>query len=116
MVMLVADAMALYWVGMWQALRARNPNRAASASVLRIIILPWIGYALAMLLVALLSMTEPLDLKWPFFLGLWFFLGLAADLGFGLYARFKLLTEFRDVATERYQARKGWWRGRKNDP
>jgi ABC-type Na+ efflux pump permease subunit len=110
MAMLVADSVALYWVGMWQALRARNPNRAASASLLRIIILPWIGYALVMLVLALASMTQPLDLRWPFFLGLWFFLGLAADLGFGLYARFKLLTEFRGVATERYDTRRRWWR------
>ena len=110
MVLLVADSFALYWVGMWQALKAKNPNRAASGSMLRILVLPWVAYALIMLVVALASMAHEPDLAWPFFLGLWFFLSIAADLGFGLWARLKLLTEFRAVATERYEGRRGLWK------
>jgi hypothetical protein len=108
-IMLVVDCIALYWVGMWQALTAKNPNRAASGSILRIMILPWVVFALVMLLVALASMVHEPDLGWGFFLGLWVFLGIAADLGFGGWARLKLLTEFRSVATERYD-QKGKWR------
>jgi hypothetical protein len=37
-------------------------------------------------------------------------LGLAADLGFGLWARSRLLTEFRAAAEQRYSARSGFWR------
>jgi hypothetical protein len=100
LVMLVADCAALYWVGMWQALRAKNPNRAASANLLRVVILPWVAFAGVMLIVALGSMVHQPDLGWQFWLGLWIFLGLAADFGFGGWARLKLLTEFREVAVE----------------
>jgi hypothetical protein len=110
MVLLVADSVALYWVGMWQSLKAKNPSRAASGSLLKIVVLPWVAYALVMLVLALASMAREPDLRWPFFLGLWFFLSIAADLGFGAWARLKLLTEFRAVATERYEGRVGWWR------
>ena len=111
--MLVTDCIALYWVGMWQALTAKNPNRAAGSTVLRVMILPWVVFAFVMLLVGLASMVRSPELGWQFFLGLWVFLGIAADLGFGGWARLKLLTEFRAVATDRYDAKAKWWRGGK---
>jgi len=47
---------------------------------------------------------------WDELLGTWFVLGLAADLGFGLHARQKLLTEFRLMATQRYQPQVSVWK------
>lgn len=44
----VADLVALTCVGMWQALRSRNVNRAVGATIVRILILPWIVYAMAL--------------------------------------------------------------------
>jgi hypothetical protein len=44
------------------------------------------------------------------FLGLWFSLGLAADVGFGLWARHKLLNEFRLAAARRYEPLPGFWK------
>ena len=51
--MLVADLAALYWVGMWEALTAKNPTRATAANVGRILVLPWVVLALAGLVAAL---------------------------------------------------------------
>jgi hypothetical protein len=110
MVMLISDLAALYWVGMWQGLRAKNPNRAASGSVARILVLPSIAFALVMLLTFLATLRrgghEP---TWKFLLSWWFGLGLAADLGFGLWARNKLLKEFRLAAAQRYTSRLRFW-------
>ncbi|MGH7972682.1 MAG: ABC transporter permease, partial [Limisphaerales bacterium] len=55
MFMLVADLAALYWVGMWQGLTARNVGRATTGSLLRILVLPWIAFAIMMLLLLLIS-------------------------------------------------------------
>ncbi len=112
MVMMLADLAALYWVGMWQGLTARNPSRASSAGLARILVAPWAAYGLVLVLMVVLSFgrnPQP-DPGWKFFLGLWFVLGLVADLGFALSARHNLLTRFRQTAQERYQARAGFWK------
>jgi ABC-type transport system involved in multi-copper enzyme maturation permease subunit len=113
MLMLVADLVALYWVGMWQGLTAKNPLRAAGGGLFRVLALPWIGYGFVLLLIILRdlqgssSQTAP---GWKFFLGLWFGLGLGVDIAFGAWARQKLLTEFRLAAQERYGSRRDAWR------
>jgi hypothetical protein len=104
MVMLVADLFALFWLALWHALTARNQNHAAGASLTRILLLPYLPFALVLLCIALLAMSsrvEP-DLGPGFFIGLWFFLGIAADLYFGAFARQKLLSQFRTAATQRF--------------
>jgi len=105
-----ADIVALYWMGMWLGLAAKNPKHAFGAAIAPILTLPWIGMALVMTALSLLPiearrglLTDTLPL-W-----LWFGFSLAADFGFGLYARSKLLTEFREVATQRYQPKPSWW-------
>lgn len=112
MVMLVADLVALYWVGMWQGLTAKNPARAASGSLSRVLIVPWLLIAFVMLLVVLASMSgvrEP-DPWWKFFLALWFVLGLLVDFGFSAYACHKLFTEFRLAAQQRYEPTRRFWK------
>jgi hypothetical protein len=111
MVMFIADLCALYWIGMWQGLVAKNPARAASASLSRVLIVPWLLIAVVMLLLGLASMRgvrEPEPFP-NFFLGLWFVLGLIVDFGFAAYARQKLLTEFKVAAQQRYELQKGFW-------
>jgi hypothetical protein len=111
MVMLVADLVALYWVGMWKALTAKNPTRAAASNLGRILVLPWAVLALGALVISLTwpqhAEDEPLQ---KLFLGAWLGVGLAADLGFGAWARYRLLTEFRLAATQRYEARPAFWK------
>ena len=64
----------------------------------------------AFLMLVVLAPRMVHDMEWGGFLGTWFLLGLAADLGFGLHARHKLLTEFRLLATQRYQRQLPVWK------
>lgn len=112
-IMLLADLVALYWVGLWQALAARNPNRAATNAVVRILVVPWALYALVMLFVVLASIIGVRakgDPGWRFFLGLWFILGIGTDVAFALAARFQFLTQFRQVAAKKYVPRESFWK------
>ena len=102
MLMLVADLTALYWVGMWQGLISKNPRRAARSSVARVLVLPWIAFALISLIVSLSRIRTGQGPSEYFFLGLWIVLGLAADIGFAGWARYKLLSDFRVAAGQRY--------------
>jgi len=95
---------------MWMGLAARNPKRAFSGAATRILILPWIGFAIFLMFAALAPPDVQAKLAWKHFLGVWFALSLAADIGFGIWARQKLLAEFRIVATQRYQPRASWWK------
>ena len=110
MAMLVADLAALYWVGMWNALSARNPTRAAAGNLGRILVLPWVLLALCVLAVTLVWPNAGDAPVQKVFLCLWFGIGLAVDLGFGSWARYKLLTEFRLAATRRYEGGRGFWK------
>lgn len=110
MVMLIADLAALYWVGMWEGLAAKNPTRATATTVGRILILPWVALGLGSLVASLALPNLEDEALLKFFLGLWFGLGLAANLGFGAWARHKLLTEFRPAAARRYEPLLGFWK------
>ncbi|HTL55587.1 MAG TPA: ABC transporter permease subunit [Candidatus Limnocylindrales bacterium] len=108
MLMLVADLIALAWVGMWQGLIARNPSRATTTSLTRIMVLPWVAYGIFVLFLVLLSASPSSGMHFEggpkFFLTVWFAFGLAADIGFGAHARNKLLRDFRLAAQQRYSS------------
>ena len=110
MVMLVADMVALYWLGMWKALTARNPTRAAAGNFARIMILPWAVLALGVLVAALTRPDAENEALQKLFLGAWVLVGLAVDFAFGSAARRNLLTEFRIAATRRYEPLPGFWK------
>jgi len=109
-VMLIADVIALYWIGMWQAIISKNPNRAAGASAARVLVLPWVVFAVVGLVLSLLTFRRAYEPNENFFLGLWFGLGLAADIGFGAWARHKFLAEFRVAASQQYAKRLSFWK------
>jgi hypothetical protein len=109
--MLLADLVALYWLGMWHGLTSRSLNHAAGASNSRILLLPWLLIGMVTLVLALVSRNSSSspDLGPKFFLGLWFFLGVAVDIYFAADARSKLLTRFRTAAAQRFEKRVGFW-------
>jgi ABC-type transport system involved in multi-copper enzyme maturation permease subunit len=107
MVVFAADMVTLAWVGMWRGLNSRRANRAAAGTMARILILPWVLFTVISALIAVFaragSSTGFLDEK--FFIVLWVVIGLGIDLLFGLTARSRLLSEFRTVATTRFETR-----------
>ncbi len=110
MVMFVADAIALYWMGLWLALAVKNPRHAFGAALAPILTLPWVAVALVMTGISLLPYEMRRDLRGDYWVwGMWFGFSLLADFGFGYYARKKLLTEFREVAAQRFQTKRTWW-------
>jgi ABC-type Na+ efflux pump permease subunit len=110
MIGLVADVAALHWTGMWQALTARNPQRAVMGSIARILVLPWLGMALAVLILLLFAAPVGQYESVPIRLvALWLALGITTDIGFGAWARHRLYTEFRRFASQRYTPPHRFW-------
>ena len=109
MISLVADLIALYWVGLWMGLASKNPKRVFSETVGRVLAVPWVIFLFFLLSTLLLAVRNRVDLSWHAYLAAWLGAGLATDLGFGFWARHKLRTEFREAATRRYQPRVAWW-------
>jgi hypothetical protein len=108
---LVMDLWAMFYVGLWQALTSRSSNRANTATLARILALPWILYAVFLMfiwVVALASRGGP-NLGEEFFIGVWIVISLAVDLFFGLRAKTFLQTRFRDAATARYATSRSFW-------
>lgn len=114
MLILVADLVVLVWLGMWQALTAKNALRAAGGSLVRVLVLPWVAYGLILLILVLrvfslrAAQSNP---SWKFFVGLWFGLRIGVDIIFGAWARQKLLTGFRLAAQQQYESRAKSWKG-----
>ncbi len=111
LVMFGADVVALYWLGMWTGLAVKNSKQAFGAAIVPVLGLPWIAIAVVVTVINLLprELRQMFDWDgWPFLM--WFGFGILADVGIGLWARHKLLTEFRVMATQRYQPKPSWWR------
>lgn len=109
-VMFLADIVALYWLGMWTGLSVRNPKHAFGASIAPVLALPWVAFAMVVVVINLLprEVQQLLDWAgWP--LLLWFGFGIVVDVLFGLAARANLLQNFRIIAAQRYQPKPSWW-------
>ena len=112
MISLPADVLALHWTGMWQALTARNPQRAAFGALGRILLLPWLGMALALLIIVLAATVIPYqpEPQPSRLVALWLALGLTTDIGFATWARHRLYTDFRRSAELQYTPAPGLWK------
>ena len=100
-------------VGTVLPLKAHDPDiydNCPAGNLAAILLLPWVGMALVMCATILLRprvRQAPLQF---IFLGCYCGLGVITDLGFALWARRKLLSEFRREAARRYEAREGFWK------
>ena len=99
---LLADAYALCWVGMWMGLVSKRPNRAARATVARVLLLPAGAWAGLVMLMPFTPLGHHVGDNPAIYLGLWFALGMIVDVCFGFRARFRLLRDLRTVATQRF--------------
>jgi hypothetical protein len=111
MVMLVIDLIALYWVGMWQAMVAKDQSRALSGALARVLVLPWVVIALILVLAVVTSSrvgsSNSSELA---FLVMWFVVGAAIDIGFATSAKRQLLLNFRVVAQQRFDRGERFWK------
>ncbi len=109
MVMVVADLVALYWVGMWQGIANRNIARVSSATAAPVLVIPWLFMAIIILARFQRSMQGGGDPTWQFMFGWWLGIGLATDLILSVWSRMRLLNEFREVASRRYAPPVSFW-------
>ena len=118
--LLVADAIALSWVGMLAGLTAKSYGRATLKTAATILVLAWILYGCAELaahLFMFLFTRPPWDPSWRFDLGCYFASAIFIDLLFGLRAWRRLRTNFRRLALEplaprrRFAWLRDWWTG-----
>jgi ABC-type Na+ efflux pump permease subunit len=109
LIVLVADILALFWVGLWQGLTARDGNRASGNAISQIVFLPWALYALLSVLTTLAFFRSNMgEGAWMLALAAYLGLSLGVDVVMGNHARVRLLRDFREMATRRYE-RKGFW-------
>lgn len=105
-VLFVLDTLAVAWVAMASALTSRSPTQATVRTIWRVLMLPWILYAVIAVVAgtgAVLAGTR--ELGWKFYLQLWFWLGLGADLAYGLPAWWQVRNRFQTLAASRFASR-----------
>lgn len=110
MLVFVADLFALTWLGMWRGLNSRRPNRAAAASLVRILFLPWVLLGLTLTVVGLsggFGFASGRFLEEYGVPALYAAISLVIDFAYGWPARRNLLDRFRQVATERFETKGG---------
>ncbi len=96
--LLVADAFAIGWVGMWLGLSAK-PKHASGGTLFRVLVLPGLVWSL---MVVLIPRYRDVFL---FNLVLWCLIGASVDFVFFAYAKDKLLKNFRVLASPQGEAR-----------
>jgi hypothetical protein len=106
----LADLYTLAWVGLWVGLTARRGNRAAGATVARVLILPWLLW-LGLLVVREVFRMVPGPSGGGSFMLLWVVIALGNNAVFLVYSRLRLDRDLRWVASERFEAGGGIWRG-----
>jgi hypothetical protein len=105
MVVFLADIVTLAWLGMWRGLNSRRPNRAAAAALVRVLVLPWMAYLFLLTWIGMSGGFSGGRETGQVFIVLWAVISLVFNAVFGLPARRRLQEEFRQVATQRFEAR-----------
>ena len=104
--MFAVDLWTLGWVGMWMGVSIKSASHAVFASMTRILILPWIIFAIMSLLLVFLMPFIGFFQPSPglFFVTAWVVAGLGVDLAYGRRAYLSLHRDLRTVATQRFSA------------
>lgn len=109
MVLLPVDLWALKWVGMWRSLTQPKLDRALMGTWLQVLYAPWIAFAAIVsvqrVLPYLFGGALPVDSRsW---IALWTLLNLANSLTSAFLARRSFLSQFRILATTRFDTHGG---------
>jgi hypothetical protein len=102
MILLIADLITLKWFGMWQSLTSNSAGRALIVTMTRVLSLPWMIFSACFVTALFLQSfgMRQMDRSRMFWVTTWFGIGLAVDLCFGLWARRRVLREFRRAAEQ----------------
>jgi ABC-type transport system involved in cytochrome c biogenesis permease component len=113
-IVFIADLITLAWVAMWTGLRSLNVNRASGAAMARVLILPWLLFA--MMWTGVLILEELQRGLFPRWLSKeetvyisWIVVSLAVDLLFGTWAYRNLITRFRETVAARFERPSRRW-------
>jgi len=85
-----ADTYTLVWLASWRALAARRYHQAAGSAAFRVLFVPWLILLVLLPNVRFSGHWEPLFL--------WALIGFLSDLLWTVYARDRLLSDFRAAA------------------
>jgi hypothetical protein len=100
-VMLVADTITLGWVGMWNAMSQKKARHAAGATIVQILLLPWI-FLILIQTMSVFSRSRTMMFLMSLWaeVALWFIVGVAVDVVAGILARNRVLAQFRTLAAQ----------------
>ena len=102
-VMFVADLYTLGWLGMWLGLVSKTAHRAASAALVRVLVLPWVFFFLGLTAIAFISPSPGQTVQSTGFLvGTWLLLGLGMNSYYLNSARQNLLQHFRSAVAQQF--------------
>ena len=107
-VLFAADLGAAALDAMWTGLTRKTHTRATLATVLRILVFPWVAYSATVGCYRLLQTLDYVDtntMDTRFLVAAWLVYGLAADAYFGNRAWKKLHSQFREAALGAYGVR-----------
>jgi hypothetical protein len=108
MLVFIADIFTLTWLGMWRGLNSRRPNRAALAALVRVLLVPWILIGLLLTAVGLSGAGRMFNSSFWEEYGfplVYLVVSLSVNLLFAVPARDGLLSQFRLIATQRFEVR-----------
>jgi ABC-type transport system involved in multi-copper enzyme maturation permease subunit len=107
---LVGDLVALFWVGAWQAMSAKHPNRVATQAIALVLVVPSVAMGLVLAGISLITFTGNYEPSGKLLLAIWVGIGLGCDALFATWARRRLHTRFRAAAAQKYEPQVGWFR------
>ncbi|MEO8426967.1 MAG: ABC transporter permease subunit [Verrucomicrobiota bacterium] len=117
MTMLVLDGYAISWLGMWFGISARNFNRSWTATLSRILVMPWAIYLGGLLTVITLRLGSGFNPSTENILGWWFGISLVIDVFYIAWSKRKLNQEFRTIAAQHNapdRPQRIWWQSRRS--
>lgn len=101
----VMDLFALSWVSMWVGLTSRKVNRAGNAAIGRILVVPWMVFLFSITIAGIASVFSIFRWDEKVALLYWTALCVVNNVIFTNWARQSLRNRFRDVATQRFEAK-----------
>jgi ABC-type transport system involved in cytochrome c biogenesis permease component len=103
MIVFVVDLFAIAALGMWLGLSSKRASRAVGQTIFFVMILPWI---LLLALITYMSIVRYSGIEsFKLMLGAYFLLSVVIDFFFFLRASGNLTSQFREVATTRFDPR-----------